>query len=237
MFYDLDDPNKFVSEIKSILAQDGVWCIQLSYLLSMLKNMNFYDVCHEHLEYYSLHVLDSLMRRHGLFIFDCSLNQVNGGSARVFITHIGSGKKRTQHFEKLLAEEVKADLYNSNTYHDFYEKIEDLAKRVSGYVLNEIKNKKLVIGLGASTKGNVLLQLFGIGKDILPFISERSPEKVGLRTLGTDIELVSEEYARELNPSCMLVLPWYFKNEIVRRENEYLKMGGANCFSQCRTHT
>lgn len=236
MFYDLDDPNKFVSEIKSILAPDGVWCIQLSYLLLMLKNMNFYDICHEHLEYYSLSVLDNLMQKHGMFIFDGSLNRVNGGSARVFIAHKDSNKKRTPQLEKLLADEAIYGLFDSETYRVFYAKIEDLSKHVKDYILNEIKNKKLVIGLGASTKGNVLLQLFGIGNDILPFISERNPEKVGLRTLGTNIELISEEHARRLNPGCMLVLPWYFKDEIVKRELEYLNSGGKLLFPMPYPH-
>ncbi len=236
MFYDLDDPNKFVADVESVIADDGVWCIQLSYLLSMLRNMNFYDICHEHLEYYSLHVLDSLMRRHGLFIFDGSLNHVNGGSARVFVAHIGGRRKRTPEIERLFAEELETDLYDATTYRDFYSRIEDLASRVRGYILNQTRSGNLVLGLGASTKGNVLLQLFGIGKDVLPFISERNPDKVGLRTLGTDIELISEEHARDLKPSCMLVLPWYFKDEIVKRENEYIMGGGQLLFPMPYAH-
>lgn len=236
MFYDLDDPNKFVADVKSVLADDGVWCIQLSYLLSMLKNMNFYDICHEHLEYYSLDVLDSLMRRHGLFIFDGSLNHVNGGSARVFISHDNGSRKRTDELDKLFEEESRANLYDAQTYHDFDMKIQDLASRVRGYILNEKKKGNTVLGLGASTKGNVLLQLFGIGKDVIGSISERNPDKVGLRTLGTDIELISEENARNLKPSCMLVLPWYFKDEIVKREREYLAGGGKLLFPMPYAH-
>ena len=93
-----------------------------------------------------------------------------------------------------------------------------------------------MFGLGASTKGNVLLQFFGITKEKMPYISERNPDKVGLRTLGTDFELISEERARELRPSSMLVLPWYFKKEIVAREGDYLRQGGKLLFPMPYAH-
>ncbi|MFH1401623.1 MAG: class I SAM-dependent methyltransferase [Parcubacteria group bacterium] len=236
MFYDLDDPNSFVSDIKSILAPDGIWCIQLSYLPLMLKNMNFYDICNEHLEYYSLHTLKNLMKRHSLSIFDASTNNVNGGSIRVFISHTGNNYKPSVNLERLYMEEERMNLYDAATYKDFYKKILDLKNKVNNVITKEINKGNLVLGLGASTKGNVLLQLFGITKEMLPYISERNPEKVGLRTLGTDIGLISEEDARKLNPSYMLVLPWYFKKEIVKREVDYLRHGGKLLFPMPYPH-
>ena len=236
MFYDLDDPNSFVADVKSILHEEGVWCIQLSYLPLMLVNTNFYDICNEHLEYYSLHVLNNLMNRNGLKIVDATTNHVNGGSARVFIKHLDSPDTETDNLTALLEEEIRMDLYNPQTYIDFYDKITDLKDKIKNSMLNEISKGQLVLGLGASTKGNMLLQLFGITKQMLPFISERNPDKVGLRTLGTDIELISEEHARSLNPSCMLVLPWYFKDEIVQREQSYLESGGKLLFPMPYPH-
>ena len=236
MFYDLNDPNAFVADLKSMLAPDGVWCIQLSYLVSMLKNMNFYDICHEHLEYYSLTTLNNLMRRHNLTIFHATMNAVNGGSLRVFITHDFNKKTQTSDMQKLLEEEVNMKLFAPETYKEFYEKVKDLAKCVREYIINEIKNGGVVIGLGASTKGNVLLQLFGINKEILPYITEINPEKISLRTLGTDIELISDEQALKIHPICKLVLPWYFKNEIVNREKEYLAQGGKLLFPMPYAH-
>lgn len=236
MFYDLDEPNAFVADLKSMLAPDGIWCIQLSYLVSMLKNLNFYDICHEHLEYYSLTTLTNLMRRHNLTIFDAATNAVNGGSLRVFITHDFNGKTPTSDMQKLLEEESNIEIVATKTYKEFYGKIKNLAKCVREYILNEIKNDGLVIGLGASTKGNVLLQLFGIDKEILPYIAEINPEKISLRTLGTDIELISDQQAMNLCPSCKLVLPWYFKNEIVNREKEYLAQGGKLLFPMPYAH-
>ncbi len=236
MFYDLDDPNSFVSDIKSILAPDGVWCVQLSYLVLMLKNINFYDICHEHLEYYSLHTLNSLMKRHNLSIFDASTNHVNGGSTRVFITHSENNRKPSANLEKLYVNEEKMNLYDAATYTNFYKKIVNLKNKVHDFITKEIDKEGIVLGLGASTKGNILLQLFGITKEMLPYISERNPQKVGLRTLGTDIGLISEERARDMKPSCMLVLPWYFKQEIVRREADYLQQGGKLLFPMPYPH-
>tara|TARA_R110001583_G_scaffold8506_34_gene40805 strand:+ start:402 stop:1688 length:1287 start_codon:yes stop_codon:yes gene_type:complete len=236
MFYDLDEPNNFVADVKKSLDPQGVWCIQLSYLPSMLKNINFYDICNEHLEYYSLQTLHNLMERHGLSIFDATTNHVNGGSARVFITHSERELEETERLQALYKMEASLDLNNEQTYFNFKAKIDELKNKIKSTMLSEIQQGKLVLGLGASTKGNMLLQLFDIGKETIPYISERNPEKVGLKTLGTDIELISEERARELNPSCMLVLPWYFKDEIVKREKEYLENGGKLLFPMPYPH-
>jgi SAM-dependent methyltransferase len=240
MLYDLSDPNRFTAEVKSILAPDGLWCIQLSYLPFMLTNMNFYDICHEHLSYYSLASLRRLMERNGLRIVDASTNGVNGGSLRAFVTHADDAAMRTAAGEARLAALAEAEralhLEEPQTFRDYFGKIDDLARRVRGFLDAEIAAGRRVFGLGASTKGNVLLQLFGITKEMMPFISERNPEKVGLRTLGTDFELISEERARALEPSAMLVLPWYFKKEIVAREREYLERGGKLLFPMPYAH-
>lgn len=236
MFYDLEDPNGFVADIKSVLAPNGIWCIQLSYLPLMLRNMNFYDICNEHLEYYSLHTLQSVLARHHLTIVDASTNDVNGGSVRVFVTHDESHPEQSSNFMKLYKDEARLALYDVSTYSQFYKKMIHLRDKVRNYILTEKEKGNLVLGLGASTKGNVLLQFFGITKEMLPAISERNPEKVGLRTLGTDVELISEEEARGRKPSCMLVLPWYFKEEIVKREQEYIQHGGTLLFPMPYAH-
>ena len=240
MFYDLPDPNGFTAEVKGILAADGIWCIQLSYLPFMLTNMNFYDICHEHLSYYSLAALQKLMERNGLTVVDASTNAVNGGSLRAFVAHADNKAMQTASgrakLAALAAAERELRLEEPQTFRDYFGRINDLARRVRGYLDAEIKNGHRVFGLGASTKGNVLLQLFGITKDMMPYISERNPEKVGLRTLGTDFELVSEERARSLKPGAMLVLPWYFKKEIVARERGYLEQGGKLLFPMPYAH-
>lgn len=226
MFYDIDKPNEFVQDIKRILHKDGLWCIQLSYLPLMLSNMNIYDICNEHLEYYSLHSLQYLMDKNGLNIFHAEENGVNGGSIKVFISHKEKNTPLTQNFKSLYKKEDELNLNEVETYFGFKNKANYIKETVCAYIKNEQDNGNLVIGLGASTKGNMLLQFFGIGKEIIASISERNPDKVGLRTLGTDMELISEEDARNLNPSCMVVLPWYFKEEIIKREKEYVENGG-----------
>jgi hypothetical protein len=240
MFYDLPDPNGFTKDVKSILAPHGIWCIQLSYLPLMLTNMNFYDICHEHLSYYSLDALQRLMQRNGLVVVDASTNGVNGGSLRAFVTHADNMAAVTaagQKNLKVLADaETELKLNEPRTYRDYFDKIKDLANRVNKFFDQEMRNGGKVFGLGASTKGNVLLQFFGITKEKMPYISERNPDKVGLRTLGTDFELISEQRARDLGPSSMLVLPWYFKDEIVARERDYLQQGGKLLIPMPQAH-
>ena len=230
MFYDFNDPNIATKDIKEILHEDGVCVLQVSYLLDTIRDMNFYDVVHEHLEYYSLKSINYLMERNGLTVIDASTNFVNGGSLRVLITHKENNKSKSKRYEEILAEEEKCNLEQVDTYVDYRQKINGIIEKTKKFIMNELENSQLVIGLGASTKGNVLLQICGIDKNLLPFISDRNKDKVGLRTLGTDIEIISEEKARKINPSAMLVIPWNFKKEILSREDNYIQNGGKMLF-------
>ena len=165
--------------------------------------------------------------KNGLEIVHAETNSVNGGSALVFIKHKNLNNEITADLRDLILFENSMNLSSIKTYKNFFSEMQKLSVKVTTFIKNEIKNKRLVIGLGASTKGNVLLQFFGIDKNMLPYISEKQEMKVGLKTLGTDIELISEKKARNLNPSSMLMLPWYFKEEILAREKEYLDQGGS----------
>lgn len=236
MFYDLDDPNQFVSEVKSVLAPGGTWCVQLSYLATTVQTMNFYDICHEHLLYYSLRTLKYLMEQHGLKIIDASLNDVNGGSLRFFAVHSDDARQASPAFREIEKTEELLDLAEGATYERFNASIQNLKRITIDFIESEKKAGGLVVGLGASTKGNVLLQYFGITKDTLPVISDRYAEKVGLRTLGTDIRVVSEEEARDMKPSAMLVLIWFFKEELLKRERQYLEDGGKLFFPMPYPH-
>ncbi len=227
MFYDLDDPNRAVKQIKNLLTKDGAICIQVSYLYDTIKDMNFYDICHEHLEYYSLKTLSYLMERNGMEVFNASTNFVNGGSLRMMVAHKEAKRPKSANLEYLFLKEKVLQLENPQTYEAFSKLIEINTRRIKKYIENQ---KGLIIGLGASTKGNVMLQLCGIDKKMLPYISERNPFKVGLRTLGTDMLLISEVEARKLHPDCMFVIPWNFKAEILEREKEYVRKGGKLLF-------
>ena len=230
MFYDLDDPHAFVRDVKELLHPEGVWCIQLSYLRDVIKNMNFFDICHEHLLYYSLATLRTLLHRHDLEIIDASTNPVNGGSLRVFVSHKKSGRAVSPSVQKILDEEAVLGLDTPETFRAFGAQIFHLKETIVGYLRREKERGNMVVGLGASTKGNVLLQYFGIGRDLVPYLCDRNPEKTGLRTLGTDVEVISEERMRELQPSCLLVLIWFFREELLKREREYLDRGGTMLF-------
>ena len=227
MFYDLDDPNEAVLDLQKLLAIDGVLCIQVSYLYDTIRDMNFYDICHEHLEYYSLKTLIYLMSKNGMEVFDASTNAVNGGSIRILVAHKDAKRPRLGNIDYILKKEEVLRLDDPKTYTIFSKLIDMSARRVREYIK---KQKGLVIGLGASTKGNVLLQLCQIDKKLLPYISERNPFKVGLHTLGTDMLLISEEEARKKKPACIFVIPWNFKTEIVDREKAYLEQGGKMLF-------
>lgn len=230
MFYDLDDPNAAVKAIKQALHKDGVACIQVSYLYATIKDMNFYDICHEHLEYYSLQTLRTLMERNGMRIFDASINDVNGGSIRILATHAENKRPESESIGYILLKEKVFRLDDPETYTVFSKLISHSISQVRNHIRALAKKGQTIIALGASTKGNVLLQLCEIGKDTIAYISERNPLKVGLRTLGTDMELISEESARKMNPGCMFVIPWNFKSEIIAREKAYLDGGGKLLF-------
>ncbi len=234
MFYDLENPIQFVSDIEEILDNDGVWCCQISYLDSMIRYNNFYDICHEHLSYYSLESFEYLINKQNLKLFYAETNEVNGGSVRLYICKKNSTKYDKDMFIKKLNDlrkkEKMLNLTSIETYSDFENIVNNLKNKTVQFVDKILKSKKKVLALGASTKGNIILQHFGLTKDKIPYISERNPEKVGLKCLGSDIELISEEKAREINPEAFIVLPWNFKKEIVERERKYLNDGGKLMF-------
>ena len=234
MFYDLEDPIQFVKNISEILDDDGVWCCQISYLDSMIRYNNFYDICHEHLSYYSLESFEHLIKKLKLKLFYAETNDVNGGSVRLYICKEGSKKYEkiefTEKLNNIREEEKKLKLTNVETFFHYAKIINELKNKTIKFTEEILNNGKVVLALGASTKGNIILQHFGLTKEKIPFISERNSEKVGLKCLGSDIELISEDKARQINPEAFIVLPWNFKEEIVNREKDYLNKGGKLMF-------
>lgn len=230
MFYDLDDPGAFVADVARCLAPNGVWINQMAYLPLMLERNAFDNICHEHLTYFSLGTLLTLYERHGLEIFDVELNEVNGGSFRVFARHrgssVGGGEFGQARIAGLLHFEDRLDLGRRPVYDRFVRRILDTKERLVALVQAEVKNGKRVYGYGASTKGNTLLQFFGLDHRLITAIADRNPEKWGKRTVGTSIPIVSEEQARKDRPDYFLVLPWHFLPGFQEREREYLASGG-----------
>lgn len=236
MFYDLEKPHVFVKDVYKLLDKDGLWLVQMSYLPLMLRQLAFDNTCHEHLEYYSLTSLKYLLDQHGFKIIDCQLNDINGGSFRIYIRKNGADPTKfatapyrdvAQHrVESILAHEKTLDLNKKKTYLDFYKKIGNLKIQTVNFIKQVHKNGKTIWGYGASTKGNTLLQWFGLDKTLIEGIAERSPKKFGHKTVGTNIPIYSEEEMRKRQPDYLLILPWHFISEFKTREATYLRKGG-----------
>ena len=237
MFYDLIDPNPFIKDVYEVLDDNGIWVLQLSYTPLMIKQLAFDNICHEHAYYHSLQSFKTLFKNHGLKIVDCSLNDVNGGSFRVYvqkeiadISSFGTSPLRDVcnfRIESLLEYESRHyDLSNLDLWDKFQNDIENLRKQTVDFIKEEKAKGKIICGYGASTKGNTLLQWFGLDDTLIDAIAERSPYKFGMKTIGTNIPILSEEEVRAMKPDYMLVLPWHFISEFIQREDEYLTNGG-----------
>jgi 2-polyprenyl-3-methyl-5-hydroxy-6-metoxy-1,4-benzoquinol methylase len=229
MFYDIEDPIAFTREIKSILAPEGMWIIELSYMPSMLEMTSYDTICHEHLEYYSLAVIEYVLKQVGLKVFNATLNDINGGSIRCYATHadnhIWKKSEFVENIKILHQREFDLKLDTDEPYENFQNRV-NVHKEQLTALLKELKaeGKKIHI-YGASTKGNTILQWCGIDGRIIDVAAERNPDKYGARTLGTDIPIVSEEESRAMQPDYYLVLPWHFKAEFLEREKETIEKG------------
>ena len=236
MFYDLEDPDSFVEDIQKTLDKDGLWIIQMSYLPLMLKQLAFDNICHEHLEYYSLESLRYLLKRHKLQIVDCELNDINGGSFRIYIRHNNANPATfatapyrdvaRMRVDSILNYEKSLQLGKKKIYLDFWKEITALKKQTVDFIKKEKKKGKVIWGYGASTKGNTLLQWYGLDNTLIDAIAERSEAKYGLKTAGTNIPIKSEADMRKAKPDYLLVLPWHFISEFVSREKDFLNRGG-----------
>jgi hypothetical protein len=237
MFYDLEDPHTFVQDVYDVLDENGLWVIQMSYLPLMLKQLAFDNICHEHLEYYSLESLKFLLESHDFKIVDCQLNDVNGGSFRIYIqkksaapSSFGSAPYRdvaAYRVASILSHETTLALNDPKTYIDWFSHVVALKEQTIAFIKAEKAQGKKIWGYGASTKGNTLLQYFGIDSTMIDGIAERQEAKYGLKTQGSNIPIFSEAEMRSAKPDYLLVLPWHFIDSFVAREQEYLKNGGA----------
>lgn len=236
MFYDLTEPGKFLDDVHEILDDDGLFCLQMSYTPLMLQQMEFGNICHEHKYYYSLFNMKILLEKHNFKIMDCSLNDTNGGSFRIYamkkdadITKFSSSPHRDVcnfRIASLLDYEKTLKLDKKETWTCFYDKINNLGTMILSTIKKIKQEGKIVGAYGASTKGNTVLQYFNLDHNLIDFIAERSEYKFGLRTIGTNIPIISEEEMRKRKPDYLLVLPWHFINEFVEREREFLEAGG-----------
>jgi len=228
MFYDLENPNKFVDDISKILHPDGIWILELSYLPLMLSQNAFDTIVHEHLEYYHLDALEFVLSKFNLKVVDIQLNDINGGSFRVVVQHKEKSidNKSLEHITELREKEKNLSLHTNRQFDAFIKRINDEKDKLVTFIKNEVSRGKTVHCYGASTKGNTLLQFYNLDKKLVQFIADKNPDKWGRRTIGTDISIISEEESHSMNPDYFLILPWHFIKEFKEREKDYLKNGG-----------
>jgi len=214
MFYDLEEPNKFIKDAADSLDEKGIFIAQLMCLKTMIKKNDLGNICHEHIEFYSLKSLKFLFEKNGFEIFKLEENDINGGSYRIYCRKLkkGSIRLKNENVQKLMKEFVRRVEYNKMVTVNFIRK--------------KIKEGKKVFLYGASTKGNTVLQYYGLNYKMIPFAAERSPEKWGKYTIGTGIKIISEKMARNYNPDYFFVTPWGFIKEFISREKKWLKKGG-----------
>jgi SAM-dependent methyltransferase len=232
MFYDLESPVDFVREVAQVLAPDGLWHFEQSYMPTMLRTTSYDTICHEHLEYYSLGVIEKILDAADMKVVDVLTNGINGGSFAVTAVHRANRTIPPNRavIDWLLQQEERMGLATPKPYREFEERVfrhrQDLMRLIEALV----DDGKKVLGYGASTKGNVMLQFCGFSAREIPAIAEVNPGKFGCVTPGTNIPIIPEAEARAANPDYFLVLPWHFKDGIVRRERDFTLRGGKLIF-------
>jgi len=234
MYYDLNDPIGFTASVKRLLAPNGVWIVEMSYLPLMLQTNSFDTICHEHLEYYSLSVLENIMARVGLRVFKTELNDINGGSIRCYVCHDTNfafdTPEASNYLQQLRIREFELELDTDRPYQSFQQRINRLKDAMTELLRSLKAQNKRIHLYGASTKGNVLLQWYAIDSRTVDCAADRNPEKTGAHTLGTNIPIVSEATSRAQKPDYYLVLPWHFKREFLEREREMIEAGTKMIF-------
>lgn len=226
MFYDLPDPIKFAKDIFDSLEDQGIWHLEQSYSGFMLKNNSYDTICHEHLEYYSLKSIKYIFDKVNLKIIDLRFNNINGGSFAITVAKKDSKYKEIKKkIQKIISNEKKNKINSSSTYLKFYKSITLEKIKLIKFLKFLKKKNKIVIGYGASTKGNVILQFCKINSTLLKNICEVNSDKDGAYTPGSNIKIISEKKAKLLKPDYYLVLPWHFRKFIINKESKLMKKG------------
>jgi len=230
MFYDLPDPVQFAKDVYDMLDDNGVWALEQSYVATMLERNSIDTICHEHLEYYGVRQIKHIMDRAGFKIIDISLNECNGGSFRIYV--VKSNAATPENVKKVLdflENENQLTIHTPERYEKFIKDCKTEVDKLVAFIEIASRSNKKIYVYGASTKGNCLLQFAKLDSSSIPYAVERNPLKVG-RTTATGIEIISEETMRKDPPHYMLVLPWHFRSDIIKREAEFLDNGGQLLF-------
>jgi NDP-4-keto-2,6-dideoxyhexose 3-C-methyltransferase len=231
MYYDLERPMDFMKEIHEILDDNGVWVLEQSYMPTMLERSSYDTICHEHLEYYALKQIKWMADRVGFEIIDVEFNDVNGGSFSVMIGKKNSSYKvNTKGINDTLEAERNLKFDTDTPFELFRTKVDKSKKNLLDFLAKAKSENKTVMGYGASTKGNVILQYCGITEKDISCIAEINEDKFNKFTPGTGIPIVSEKEAKTKKPDYLLVLPWHFHDGIIERERTYIEGGGTLVF-------
>ena len=228
MLYDLEDPIHFAQHVSSILERGGVWFFEVSYLPTVLEQLAYDSICHEHLTYLSLRQIIMILDAADMEIVKASLTATNGGSIAITAKHKKSTPTISNRLDMMRMCESHLSL--PTTYKDFAKRVEVHKIELRKLLVGLKEEEKVVMGLGASTKGNVLLQYCDITPDLLPLIGEVNKEKIGCLTPGSEILITSEETIKNMKPDYLLVLPYHFSESIVPRETSFIKSGGKLIF-------
>lgn len=235
MFYDIDDPIDFVKDIKSLLTDDGIWVVEVAYLPLMMTNLAYDQIMHEHLTYLGLKQMRWIMDKVDMEIIDISLNNINGGSITIIAGNKSySHKKNTKEINLLIEKEKK--LEDKRTFERFARRIISHRNDLNEFLKIINQTSKTIMGYGASTKGNVVLNYCDIRPNQLTKICDQNPEKPGLLTPGSRIPIISKDEMRKLKPDYLLVFIWHFRKEVIEDEIEYINNGGTLVFNLPRIH-
>jgi len=229
MFYDLEDPKAFASSVRDILDDSGIWILEMSYLPMMIAKKSFDTICHEHLEYYAFRQIEWLLEDCGLTVLDVTTNEINGGSFQIVAGHRGhwsDSSRRLNTIETFRKRESELALTSTDTYRKFAADCAEIRDTLKELVLGLVDEGRTVVGYGASTKGNTLLQYCGFTAHQLKYLVDRNAWKWGRVSPGTGIPIVSEAEFHSLGPNEALVLPWHFLKGFLERESDFINAGG-----------
>jgi NDP-4-keto-2,6-dideoxyhexose 3-C-methyltransferase len=225
MFYDIEDPNSFCKDIYDLLNDEGIWVVEFSYLPLLLKNLTYDQICHEHVTYYSLTTFSKILKNNNMKVIDLSFNEINGGSIEVICAKKNSKIKPKLIVKKILKEEESID---KNIFNLFQDRVDNVKRTLLEFLKNI--TAKNIIGYGASTKGNIVLNHLGLTEKNLSSICDANPFKFNRYTPGSNIKIISKKEMRKKNPKYLLVLIWSFRSEVIKQEIDYLKKGGKLIF-------
>ena len=225
MFYDIEDPNSFCKDINNLLSKNGRWVLELSYFPSLLKNLTYDQICHEHVTYYTLKTFENVIKKNGLKILDFNFNDINGGSIEIICAKKNSKYKAK--IKKINNQKKIEEQINDKSFINFNKRVDNIKKILNLFLE---KNKNNVIGYGASTKGNIVLNHCKIDEKKLKYICDANPYKFNRYTPGSNIKIISKQKMRKMKPKYLLVLIWSFRKEVIDQEKRFLLNGGKLVF-------